>query len=736
MDEPKTPRIDYLRFLRRIVATRWRMMAIGFLLMAVPAVAGIVLTTDYVYEATATLFLIPERTDPVFMRELMPVEVNSLYIAILRSRSLAQAVTEALPRESREELSNRVVFRDYVLTFTNAIRRLRGEDVIVYSPTEIALRELQQARTSFGFGKDGTVTITATAFSPRVAVDLANTFVDVLLARSSAVARQQNRGTRELLENLLTQARSGQTDADSALRKFQTESGSVIKLPEEARMELARLNHLESAVSELQINREIAEQRLGYLRGQPRPGSPAPGQPLRDRLSQLEARLAALLDRYTDEHPLVQTTRADIRETQDRLRALLQGQQTPRPIGVAILSPAESVQLAKQMADLEVETATMRAREQIYQNRIAAIKRALSALGTKEQEYSSLAHAADSQRGLVGMLSDKLTAARISEQSYLRSMQVIDLATLPHQPSPKQSLKLLMVSLGVAGGVSFGLAALREYTTQVVETEADVINTTGLPVLGSVPVAGGVASTTGAPLNFMTDDPQLALPADACRSVRTTLEMRTLEWPLRTILVTSPGVSEGKSSVLVSLGAAFLETNRRVALVDADLRRAALHRALGLVSHSGLADMLRDGRKSSEAFCSVAPGLECLPSGAKPPNPSALLSSKHVTAVLEVARQRADIVLIDSPPLLAVSDSLRLTARVDGVILVVRAGVTQRRALARAKQQLDKVGARVIGVVVNGLSARDTRRHYAAYRSYVGGAALKKKARRRWRRSR
>src|SRR5260370_23437988 len=135
---------------------------------------------------------------------------------MLRGRSLAQAVVEGLPKESRDELSRGLGLRDYVLVAMNQLRRWRGQEVVVYSPTELAIRELQDARTTFTIAKDGTARITATAFSPRVAVDLANTYVEVLLSRSSAFARQQARGTRELLETLLAQAKTSQAEAEDA----------------------------------------------------------------------------------------------------------------------------------------------------------------------------------------------------------------------------------------------------------------------------------------------------------------------------------------------------------------------------------------------------------------------------------------------------------------------------------------------------------------------------------------
>jgi capsular exopolysaccharide synthesis family protein len=283
---------------------------------------------------------------------------------------------------------------------------------------------------------------------------------------------------------------------------------------------------------------------------------------------------------------------------------------------------------------------------------------------------------------------------------------------------------LKLILLGIIGGLALGLGAaiIAEYSAQVVETEQEVVNATHLPVLGSIPRATAEPlsrSGESTPVIFVADEDPHSLPADACRTIRTAIDCQGLDRPLKTLLVTSPGAHEGKSTVLVNLAMAFVETGRRVLLIDADLRRASLHRALKVPNEHGLVDMLK-GTDWPEGFRWVAPGLDFIPSGIKTDSPSSLLSSRRMAELITMAGQRADIVLIDSPPILAVADTLPLMARVDGVVLVVRYGVTRRRSLVRAKAQLDKVGARLVGVIVNGLSARETRRHYAEYTHYVG----------------
>ena len=722
--------IDYVRVVRRILAQRWKLILLGFLVVSIPTIALTIMTSEDTYDASATLFVSKEEKDDA-LKDLVTTEVNALYHVVLRSRTLAQNVVEALPRESRDELSRRIGIGDYMLLVQNQIRRWRGQNVVVYSPTEDAIRELQEARMRFGRAKDGTLTITATAFSPRVAVDLANTYVEVLLSRSSAYARAQAKGTRELLESMLAQARTNQADAEDHLRKFNAQGGSVLKLPQEARLDLQRLIRYETELTEVQASIEIANNRLAYLKGNKKGGpalDPATAR-LRDRLVQVAGKLTALNEKYTPQHPLVLSAQTEMQDLQERLKAALQGQQVPQPAGAPPPKPIEAVHLTKQMADLEVEMIALKTKEENLQQRIGLLKQSVMALGAREQEYAGLYRSAQTQSRLTVNLMEKLTAARMSEQHQIRGIQVIDLASLPKQPSAKKQVKMIL--LGMVGGIGLGLAGavLREYSTQVLETEQEVGAAADLPVLGSVPTAlarPGLTVNDDTPTIFVaTQDPH-SLPADACRAIRVAIDCQSLERPLTTLLVTSPGTGEGKSTIVANLALAFVESGRRVLVIDADLRRPAMHRAFRVPNEGGLADMVQKGAMWPEGFHRVAPGLELLPSGIKPHNPGSLLSSGHMTKLLEQARGRADLVLIDAPPVLAVSDALPLSAKVDGVILVTRFGMTQRRAVQRARQVLQKTGAHVAGIVLNGLSPRETRRQYAEYEQYVAGTGRKK----------
>jgi len=190
--------------------------------------------------------------------------------------------------------------------------------------------------------------------------------------------------------------------------------------------------------------------------------------------------------------------------------------------------------------------------------------------------------------------------------------------------------------------------------------------------------------------------------SEAYRTLRTNLQFVSLDRPLQTLLVTSPGPEEGKSTMLANLAVTIAQGERKVILVDCDLRRPSLHKLFGLKHKKGLTTMVVDDKAMSDPPLQETgvPGLQLLASGPLPPGPSDLLGSRRMDRVLVALKERADIVLLDAPPVVAVSDAAILATKVDGVLLVVSAGRTKRDSVQAAKAKLEKVNANVVGAVL------------------------------------
>lgn len=206
--------------------------------------------------------------------------------------------------------------------------------------------------------------------------------------------------------------------------------------------------------------------------------------------------------------------------------------------------------------------------------------------------------------------------------------------------------------------------------------------------------------------------------AEAFRALRTNLEFSSLDRPLRSLLVTSAAPEEGKSTLLANLAVSIAQAEKQVILADCDLRRPAQHTLFGLKDSPGLTTMLRDGATLSDPPLqdTSVPGLKVLTSGPLPPNPPDVLSSQRMEQALAALLDRCDILLLDAPPIIAVTDAAILAARADAVLLVVNAGKTRREHAQRAKALLEHVNARLLGVVLNGVPLDDAVHLYHSHR--------------------
>jgi capsular exopolysaccharide synthesis family protein len=223
-----------------------------------------------------------------------------------------------------------------------------------------------------------------------------------------------------------------------------------------------------------------------------------------------------------------------------------------------------------------------------------------------------------------------------------------------------------------------------------------------------------VEKATGSPELIVHESP-LSGPAEAARNIRTNLQFMSPDRPLRVVVVTSAGPSEGKTTVATGLAIAIAQAGQKVILVDCDLRRPRVHRVFGKSSDRGVTTAVMDrGVLTDELLATDIPNLSVLPAGPIPPNPAELLQSDRFKQLLATLRESYDRVVIDSPPIVPVTDAAVLSTQVDGTVIVVRAFATARDLVLEAKRSIRGVGGRVIGAVLNAVDFR--RSEYSGYR--------------------
>ncbi|MBK8169293.1 MAG: polysaccharide biosynthesis tyrosine autokinase [Sandaracinaceae bacterium] len=356
-------------------------------------------------------------------------------------------------------------------------------------------------------------------------------------------------------------------------------------------------------------------------------------------------------------------------------------------------------------------------------------------LNLREIEYSRLNRERENNSKLYGVLLERTTETELGKTRRVSRAQIIDRAIKPTEAiSPR-------IRMNIAGGALAGillgigaafLAARLDRTVKTVEDAEGL----GLTVIGMLPSIeenesepqkrrrrrrrGAIdANSLPGGRDLIVHTRPMSSVAEFCRTIRTNLMFMSADNPLRTILVTSPGPREGKTTVATSIAITLAQSSKRVLLIDTDLRRPRIHRTFDASSTIGTTSVLVGDATLEEAVQeTVVPGLYILPCGPIPPNPAELLHTAKFRELVEEASRTFDRVVFDSPPLGAVTDGAIISPQVQGTLLVVKAQHTSRDAVRSSLRQLHDVGANVLGGVLNNV---DLSEQNYGYGSYYGG---------------
>jgi succinoglycan biosynthesis transport protein ExoP len=317
------------------------------------------------------------------------------------------------------------------------------------------------------------------------------------------------------------------------------------------------------------------------------------------------------------------------------------------------------------------------------------------------------------------VLKGQLAQLEVAGATASTGLQMVNPAVAPASPSsPKPAEDAL---LGVAVGLVLGIgtAFLRDSLDDTLTSGESVEQIVDAPVLATVPVVASWRKKLY-PVVISVSDPT-SQPAEAYRSLRTSLQFAGQDRPLRSILVTSPNAGDGKTATTVNLAAVFAQAGARVVLVSGDLRRPGLSNVFAPSEHGDLSSVLRGEQPLDRAVTPVPDleGLYTLGARAADGNPTELLASPRMRHIVTELSQRFDLVLIDSPPVLPVADAIILSGYVDAVLLVTAAGQTRRAELRRTSQKLAQGGAPIVGAVLNKATGQGEYGSYDSYQPYV-----------------
>jgi succinoglycan biosynthesis transport protein ExoP len=355
------------------------------------------------------------------------------------------------------------------------------------------------------------------------------------------------------------------------------------------------------------------------------------------------------------------------------------------------------------------------------QRQIDELNGRVAAAPTFEREVAERS-VAPSRQALIGqqaLFKQMLSQLQVEAGLSAGGAQLVTPAEVPTSPVRPQPLRRGALGVAVGFGFGFALALLKEHFDDSVKVKEDVEQAVaGVPILGVVPAVAKWRNGK-TPLTVSLTDPRSST-AEAYRMLRTSIQLMGVDPPVGTLQVTSPAQGEGKTTTVANLAVTLAHAGHRVLVIDCDLRRPRVHEFFGLHNKWGFVSVLAGQASLNEAIQDVhgVDRLRLLASGPLPPNPAELLSSERTAEILATAKNDADVVLIDCPPVLPVTDAAVLSSWVDATLLVASAGATRRRQLARADELLSQVDARIIGTVLNGLRGDGHDDGYSYYRYY------------------
>jgi succinoglycan biosynthesis transport protein ExoP len=380
---------------------------------------------------------------------------------------------------------------------------------------------------------------------------------------------------------------------------------------------------------------------------------------------------------------------------------------------------------------------TARSHEELLQEVLDKQKAEANDLAEKLVQYHILEHDAEANKQLYDGLLQKLKEAGITAGLRSSNIRVVDPALVPTSPSRPQKARNILLGflVGLVGGV--GLAIFREYLDNTVKSPDDIEALTGLPSLAVVPTLPSLnghhsglsrlarhtaeQAAAGPRVELLSYVQPKSQISEAFRALRTSLLLSQADHPPQVILVTSALPREGKTTAAVNLAVTLAQLGDRTLLMDSDMRKPGIRRALNMTTGKdmGLSSYLAGVCSLDDAMIlhPAIPNLTVLPTGPVPPSPADLLSSHRMGEGIAELRRQFKFIVIDSPPIMAATDAVILSAQTDGVLLIVRSGETPKEAFTRARDLLAAVKARLLGVVLNAVdsSAPD---YYYSYRYY------------------
>lgn len=734
----RQPKENQFRFLWNIFSERWALLLFSTILGAV-SFGGLTWmthkTTPTLYQATGMLII-----KPTEYSQLAPKSAGS---PMMQAATLVAKTSESAVAE---EVARALIQRDIA---TGGLR----SDVATEDEFKVEAQRVA-GKIKFSTSKDNKDQIeihVQGCESAQEAEDIAEYATRVFMEMNRQVHMEDVREKHDFIKAHIQKLRADLSAAEEARLAFKKEHG--FRAYETVDQELARMEH---ALNESESTRETVKQKLAELDKElelaAEQFSESLNQPSDNMVTGLFAELDGLLEEkmslsaiYQPTWPRLQELDEEIAETQSLIMEAERQKSIGIPGGSDIWTKRKTIY--QQQIDLRLQLTGLEIRANAIKKERDELLPQVPELVNLKMSSEELTREVDNIEQKLNDASDKELEIRANIEHGLGSVEraasVISGIPTPGKGTGRQSWINFAIGGLVGLVLSFGLAMMIEFNDTSIRSIEDVNEYIGLEVIGTIPrmrfgrPRGGrrrratyVSTVDEEQIDsciVTQHDPKSPI-SEAYRTLRTNFQFATIKLKPKTVMVTSAVPGEGKTTTAVNLAVTMADRGMRVLIVDTDLRRPNVHRVLRMERGPGLADVLREGLDPKSVIRPTRiENLWIISSGRVPPNPSELIGSDHMAALMGQLGDEFDLVICDAPSVLVVTDPVLLATHVDTCMMVVSTNNARRETVVRAKKLLTTAQVDVAGVVVNGLET--TRRHYYYYYYYYDDGS---QGRRKW----
>ena len=741
MEEFQEKQIDLREYLRVLIKRRWIIATIFTVLVLTVAVKTF--TATPIYQASARIIIEKENPKLMSFQEVMAVDSTGTdyyqtQYKIIESRIVAREVIRKLDLENSPEFFPEP--KDNVLA---NLKRSMGQALTGAKNWVVSLLKTEEDADKTGASAEEDLSLDSElvyAFIDRVEVSpirnsrlvdvsmeakdpvmsarMANALVSAFIGQNLETKLSAAKGAVEWLGERINDERKKVEIAEKALLAYKEKHQIITDFSSDAEnitaQKLAELNAQVLDSESQRVKVETRYQQAISLEKTPDMLDSIPEVLSNDLIQEIKKmevvlfnRMSELSKKYGRNHPQMKAIYSELADLKKR----------------------KALEAQRVVNSLKNEYKLALAREESLKRALARQKTESLKLNKKAVQFGVLRREAESSRQMYELLIKRFKETSLTEEMKTGNIRIIDKAEVPKSPvKPKKKRNILLaVIVGLTLGI--GTAFFLEYLDNTIKLPEDVKEHLKIPYLGPVPAITSNDIPAHMARELVTVHSPKSAASESYRSIRTGILFSSADEAPRTIVLTSASSSEGKSITAANLGVVMANAGSRVLLLDCDMRRPRIHKIFDLDRKIGVSSILVGTGSAKDAIVpSSVENLDILPVGPIPPNPSEIVGSKKMGLLLNDLKKKYDRVLIDSPPISAVTDAVILTQMADSLLLVVRAGETPRQVIQHALAQVRSVNANILGAVLNAVSVgRDSYYYYQYYYYYYGDEGDRKK---------